>query len=134
MIIVDSSALAKLLVSADQSAALRQALLQQSSLGDEFAISTMAVTELRRLTIRLAVTPDRIVPIVSRFHIIRLSESVLQIAARLPARHLGTLDAIHLATALAVEASTVITYHRRQAEAAQAEGIATLSPGGLDPV
>lgn len=132
MILVDTSALAKLLVAEEHSAALRALLAARSSEGEEFAISTIAVTELRRLAIRLDIAPERIEPVVGRFRIIRLPESVLQLAGRLPARHLGTLDAIHLATALAVEATALITYDRRQAEAAQREGIAPLSPRDAD--
>lgn len=132
MIVVDTSALAKLLVNEEQSEALRHLLARRSSEGEEFAISTIAVTELRRLAIRLDIPPERVQPIVDRFRVIRLTESVLQLAGRLPTRHLGTLDAIHLSTALAVEASALITYDRRQAEAAEREGVAPLSPDDVD--
>lgn len=128
MIVVDTSALAKLLVAEEQSDALRRALAGRSATGEEFAISTIAVTELRRLAIRLDVSPERIEPIVGQFRVLRLTESVLQLAGRLPTRHLGTLDAIHLATALAAEATALLTYDRRQAEAAEREGVAPISP------
>lgn len=132
MIVVDTSALAKLLVTEEQSGALRGPLARRRSEGEEFAISTIAVTELRRLAIRLDIPLDRIEPIVGWFRVIRLTESVLQLAGRLPARHLGTSDAIHVATALAVEATALITYDRPQGEAAEQEGVAPFAPNDVD--
>lgn len=128
MIVVDTSALGKLLVAEAESTALRDLLALRSRAGEEFAISTIAITELRRLAIRLDISSERIEPIVSQFRVLRLTESVLQLAGRLPARHLGTLDAIHIATALAVEATELITYDLRQADAAEQEGVLPLAP------
>ena len=128
MIVVDTSALGKLLVAEAESTALRDLLARRSRAGEEFAISTIAITELRRLAIRLDISSERIEPIVSQFRVLRLTESVLQLAGRLPARHLGTLDAIHIATALAVEATELITYDLRQADAAEHEGVLPLAP------
>ena len=128
MILVDSSALGKLLVDEAESSALRAELSAWSADGEEFAISTIAVTELRRLAIRLEVDAERVEPIVRAFRVIRLSEGILQLAGRLPSRHLGTLDAIHVATGLTIEASTLVTYDARQADAARAEGLEVRSP------
>ncbi len=124
IVAVDTSALAKLLVEEVESAAVRQYLAQQSDLGDEFVISAVAITELRRLAIRLDIEPARVDPVITPFRVIRLTEGMLQLAGRLPYRHLGTLDAIHLATALDSEAAVFITFDQRQAEAAAAEGFA----------
>jgi hypothetical protein len=46
-------------------------------------------------------------------------------------RELRTLDAIHLACALAL--AGVLTYDRRMADAARALGLAAIAPGG-DPL
>lgn len=128
MIVVDTSALAKLLVAEEESGALRRFLAQRSTDGEEFAISTIAVTELRRLAIRIDVPLEAIEPIVSRFRVLRINEAMLQLAGRLPVRHLGTLDAIHIATALAAEATALVTYDLRQADAAEREGLRPFSP------
>ena len=53
----------------------------------------------------------------------------MQLAARLPYRHLGTLDVLHIATALAAEAHELMTYDARQHEAAEAEGLSVSHPG-----
>ncbi|MFT4230135.1 MAG: type II toxin-antitoxin system VapC family toxin [Microbacterium sp.] len=128
MILLDTSALAKLLVEEDESGALRSRLTGLAGGGETFAISTLAVTELRRLAIRLAIEPLRAEPVLGPFHVLRLTEGILQLAGRLPFANLGTLDAIHLATALTAEASVVVTYDRRLADAARAEGIVVEHP------
>ena len=53
---------------------------------------------------------------------------MMQPAARLPYRHLGTLDVLHIATALAAEARELMTYDERQREAAEAEGLSVSRP------
>ncbi|WP_029144759.1 type II toxin-antitoxin system VapC family toxin [Microbacterium luticocti] len=129
MIVVDTSALAKLLVAEEYSSDLRVALSSASSAGQECVVSTIATVELRRVAIRLEADPRRAEPILSAFRTVRLTEAVLQLAGRFPYRHLATLDALHLATALVVEAQTIMTYDDRLADAARSEGFEVLSPG-----
>ncbi|QTV80150.1 type II toxin-antitoxin system VapC family toxin [Microbacterium sp. NIBRBAC000506063] len=128
MILVDTSALAKLLVEEAESSSLRDALAASSNAGEEFAISTLAMTELRRLIVRLDIDSSLIEPVIRPFRVLRVTEGILQLAGRFPYRNLGTLDAVHLATALTAEASAVATYDRRLAEAAEAEGLGVLRP------
>lgn len=123
MILLDTSALAKLLVEEHESAQLRSELSTRSTAGEEFAVSTIAVVELRRLAIRLSIEPARVDPVIRPFRVLRLTEGILQLAGRIPYGHLGTLDAMHVATALVAEAQGMITYDARQAEAAQDEGL-----------
>jgi len=129
MILVDTSALAKLMVEEGASAALRAWLAEASGRGESFAISTLAIVELRRLAIRLRIGPEHVEPVVAPFRVLRLTEGILQLAGRLPQQHLGTLDAVHLATALAAEAPGIVTYDERQADAARHEGLGVIQPG-----
>lgn len=129
MILVDTSALAKLLVEEESSAALRASLAEQSGGGESFAVSTLAIVELRRLAIRLRIGPEHVEPVVRPFRVLRLTEGILQLAGRLPYQHLGTLDALHLATALAAEAPGILTYDDRQADAARHEDLEVIQPG-----
>lgn len=129
MILVDTSALAKLLVEEDASGVLRASLSEASSRGEMFLISTLAIVELRRLAIRLRIEPERIDPVVRPFRVLRLTEAILQLAGRFPHQHLGTLDALHLASALAAEVPVILTYDERQAAAARSEGLQVLQPG-----
>lgn len=128
IVAVDTSALAKILVQEEESAALRQWLAEGSTRNDEYVLSTIALTELRRLAIRLDIDADRVEPVLRPFRIVRLSESILQLSGRLPDRHLGTLDAIHIATALSIEATTLVSYDDRQTDAAAREGLHVVAP------
>lgn len=128
MILLDTSALAKLLVEERESAELRAELVNPNNADGTFAISTVAISELRRLAIRISADPARVEPIVRPFHVLRLTEGILQLAGRIPTQHLGTLDAIHIATALVAEARGLISYDMRQAEAARNEGLLVNSP------
>jgi predicted nucleic acid-binding protein len=129
MILLDTSALAKLLVEEDASVALRAYLTEASGRGESLAISTLAVAELRRLAIRLRIAPEHVEPVVGPFRVLRLTEAILQLAGRLPHQHLGTLDALHVATGLAAEATGILTYDERQAPAARREGLEVIAPG-----
>lgn len=129
MILLDTSALAKLLVEETESPALRTALADEAATGQIFAIARVALIELRRLGIRLSLPIENVEAVLRPFRVLRLSEAMMQLAARLPHPHLGTLDALHVATALAAEASGLITYDARQGEAADAEGLAVARPG-----
>lgn len=133
IVTVDTSALATILIEEDESAALREPLAARSEAGDRFFVSTVALTELRRLAIRLGIDAERVEPVLQPFSVIRLSEAILQLAGRLPYRHLGTPDAIHLATALSIEAAGFLTYDQRQAGAATSEGLRVASPGAPQP-
>lgn len=130
IVTVDTSVLAKLLVEEAESHAVRSYLEQGTGGGDEFAISTIAITELRRLAIRLDIEPERVEPVVRPFRTIRLTEGILQLAGRLPHPHLGTLDAIHIATALTIESETLLSFDARQSDAAELEGLAVAAPTG----
>ena len=63
MILLDTSALAKLLVEEKESAALRFALSTRAAHGESFAISRAGVVELQRLCIRLDVAPEHAQPV-----------------------------------------------------------------------
>lgn len=129
MILVDTSALGKLLVEEPESDAVRTALRSLSRAGEVFVISTLAITELRRLAIRMDIAPERVEPLLAPFRVLRATEGIFQLAGRLPHRYLGTLDAIHLATAVSAEARGMMTFDLRLAEAARAEGLDVLAPG-----
>lgn len=129
MIVLDTSALAKLLIEENESAHIRSDLFLRDRRGTECAISTIAITELRRLAIRMNVAPKHLEPVVGPFTVLRLTEGILQLAGRLPTRQLGTLDALHIATALVAEAHTLMTFDERQGQAARAERLTVVHPG-----
>lgn len=128
IVTIDTSALLKLLIAESETAAVTARLQRAPQEDDVLCISSLAVAEMRRACLRAALSVADADAITSRFRVIRLSEAVLQLAARLPASYLRTLDAIHLATALEIEARAMMTYDHRLREAAEAEGLEVIAP------
>lgn len=128
IVALDTSALGKLLLQEDESDALRHHLADRSAAGDTFCLSSLAVAELHRLAVRLDFQVDQVHGVVKPFTVVRLTEAVLQLAGHLPHRYLHTLDAIHIASALTVEAGALLTYDARQAEAARLEALLIDNP------
>ncbi len=67
--------------------------------------------------------------VLSRVNLIPASASLLRAAGELERKSLRSLDALHVATALAVAPiDAFLTYDRRQADAANAAGLVVGSP------
>lgn len=90
--------------------------------------SQLVVVEVRRFLHRLAKTEvdDTADVMVEDLALIPLSETVLALAGSIQDQHLGTLDALHLASALLVRADVLVTRDRQLARAATAAGITVL--------
>ena len=56
--------------------------------------------------------------------LVAIDDFTLQVAAEIPGRHLGTLDAIHVATALIMRVDLVVTRDQRMMEACAEVGLA----------
>jgi uncharacterized protein len=61
--------------------------------------------------------------------LVDVSDQILRSAAGLASREVRTLDAIHLATALYIDADALVAYDRRLLDAAEAQGLSTAAPG-----
>jgi predicted nucleic acid-binding protein len=124
---VDSSAVVKLAVVERESAALRAYLRTRRPL----VSSALARTEVGRALSPLgAVAVRRGRQVLARVDLIRVSDRVLDVAARLPPPELRSLDAIHLATAqqLGGSLARVVTYDARMTVAADALGLTVVAP------
>ncbi len=71
--------------------------------------------------------------VIEGFELWSLTRQVLIRAGRLAPSTLGTLDAIHLATALSFPSVSAcfVSYDRRQLDAARRAGLSTVSPGAV---
>ncbi|MQS12131.1 type II toxin-antitoxin system VapC family toxin [Streptomyces kaniharaensis] len=132
MIYLDSCAILKLVVPEDESAALRTFLSSRGSEGH--ATSALAQVEVPRALIRIGAPQellDSSEDLLDRLLRIRLSDPALRAARRFPARHLRTLDAIHLASAEHLEhtLTAFVTYDKRLADAAGERDLPVVSPG-----
>ena len=126
---VDSSAIVKLAVPEAETKALRSALGAQRS---QPASSEIALVEVRRAVARRAGgATDAVDELLAGLDLVPLAGPILEAASRLGPPELGTLDAIHIASALVLGSACdgVITYDARMAEAARAAGIAVFAPG-----
>lgn len=125
---VDTSAAAKLLVEEAESAALADRLDVLADEGHALLSSLLMEAELRRLAVREGLDQSAVTELLSRLDLYELSRSLFHEAGLLPGPHLRTLDALHLATALRVDASVVMTYDDRQAAAARSLGFRVEAP------
>jgi predicted nucleic acid-binding protein len=129
MIYLDSSALVKLALTEPESAALIGYLSERQ---DEAIVSSaLHRTEVLRAIWQAepgALT--RGVRLVRRIGRVSLTNEVLDNAATLPPQRLGTADAIHLASALAIrrDLSAFVAYDKRLLDAAAEAGLPTASP------
>jgi predicted nucleic acid-binding protein len=124
----DASALVKLVVDEAESPDARGYL----AAGPRVAASRLVLVEVpRALRRRYDADPGWADRIFEEVDLIDVDVAVLTRAARLEPPALRTLDAIHLATAMAMgaELEALVTYDTRLAAAARALGIAVVSPG-----
>lgn len=125
---LDTSALVKLVVAEPETPALRAWLTDTTS---EWVSSDLARTELMRAVRRAA--PDQLVParaVLDSLVLMEVTTEIFEVAGRLDPDLLRTLDAVHLAAAIDLgdDLEAIVTYDDRLADAARANGIATVDP------
>jgi len=130
VIYLDSSALLKLLHDEAESDDLANWLAARA--GTPIVSSELAKVEVIRACRRInpATLPEA-TALLASLDLIPLSGSVIDEAANVGATTLRSLDALHLASALAIRAqlTAFIAYDHRLAEAASTTGLELLTPG-----
>jgi predicted nucleic acid-binding protein len=125
---LDSSAIVKLVVAETESAAL-QRFLRSRRLR---VTSSLARVEVRRaVRFQGKAADDRAMKVMARLRLLTIDITLLDAASALDARVLRSLDAIHLASALALgdDLDCVISYDRRMSDAAAVLGVVVRAPG-----
>ena len=131
---VDSSALIKRAVAERESEAVEEALEQHVEAQDALVSSTLAWIEIgRALRARLDredhdVVIEAIDDALSGIAERPITADVVSLARRIEPNVLRSLDAIHLATAVLLDADTVMTYDDRLAGAARHNGLTVSAP------
>jgi uncharacterized protein len=124
---VDTSALGRVLLEEPDKLAIKNAL----GTFDRVVASYLLRVELRRVGLRRGLL-DRADSLLMDISLIPMDRQTLTAAETLTPPAVGTLDAIHLATAAklaeAGELDTLMTYDKRLADGAREHGIAVLSP------
>jgi predicted nucleic acid-binding protein len=125
---LDASALVKLIVAEPESGALRRYLGERPRI----ISSRIVEVELRRAVARQDEIDagDRVSSLIATVELLELDAEVARRAGELTPATLRTLDAIHLASALAIapELDAVVAYDTRLAVAARAAGLAVVAP------
>lgn len=123
---VDASALTKLAIDEPESMAMRQWYLEH----DHIVSSRIGLIETRRAVGRGPHDPLHLETIMASTVSIELDEAIARQAASVGPPSLRTLDAIHLATAMALggELDAFVTYDDRLAAAARAVGLPVVRP------
>jgi predicted nucleic acid-binding protein len=130
LVYVDTSALVKLVVREAETDALEAEL----RLWTNAATSALTQVELpravRRKPLSDIVNPGYVFAILAATREVPLSDEVLDMAAELDPPDLGTLDAIHLASALSLGSAVdaVITYDKQLRQAVTLAGLELLVP------
>ncbi len=125
---LDSSAFVKLVVAEPESAALRRVLTRWPDLASSTLLRTEVVRALRRSGHGHLVGPAR--RLIGAIRLVRLDEPLLDRGSELEPVDLRTLDAVHLATAMAIGSDLGIffTYDDRLGTAASAGGLIVATP------
>jgi predicted nucleic acid-binding protein len=122
---VDASALVKLVIDERDAVALRRFLEGF----DEHTTSRIGIVETRRALARVSTDATTIDRIMAPIGPIEFDTAIGATAALIQPPSIRTLDAIHLATALALyHVDAFVTYDERLAEAARSLGFAVASP------
>jgi predicted nucleic acid-binding protein len=123
----DSSALVKLVIEEPESDALERHLRDCPAV----ATSRIALVEVGRATALAnpsSEVREETALLLDSCILIDVTDALLRAAARLASRSVRTLDALHLASALRVEADELVAYDQRLLAAATARGLSVDSP------
>ena len=126
---LDSSAFVKLVVEEPETTALREFLAEKGLRHVSSALLRAEALRAGRHVGADALAAAR--EGIRRIDLIAIDDRILDAAGGLEPRVLRTLDAIHLATAMAVgdDLDAIVTYDERMVEAARILGLATATPG-----
>jgi predicted nucleic acid-binding protein len=123
---LDASALVKLIVDEPESSGLNRWYVE----AERLATSRVGIMETRRASAKRECDPSHRDRILSDVEIIELDRRIAGLAADLEPALVRTLDAIHIATAMALvpDLDAFVTYDDRMAEAARALGLPVVRP------
>jgi predicted nucleic acid-binding protein len=127
LIYVDSSALVKLVIDEPETEPLTLHLARDRVL----VTSEIAIVEVSRAAAQANPAADvqaEVDQLLSSCTLVAASLQLLRAARQLASSSLRTLDAIHLASALRVEADELVAYDRRLLNACSEHGLAAVSP------
>jgi uncharacterized protein len=120
---LDTSAAVKLLVQEAESAALAQYLDEEV----EIVACLLLETELRRFAARHAIPQGEVTAVLDAVSLYDMPHSLYYEAGILSGKYLRSLDALHLAAAIRLDADAVLCYDNRMQESAVELGLKVLA-------
>lgn len=123
---LDASVVVPLIKIEDASEALRSYLDDLRGDGHLLVSCRLLETELRRAAIRQRIPQESVTAILDTINVFELVAADFVRAGLLDFENLGSLDALHLATALRVPADVMLSDDVRLAEASEAMGLPVL--------
>jgi uncharacterized protein len=127
----DSSVLLKRFLVEDDSVDFIRQLSDLKRGGDFLLSSKLAIVEVTRGVDRHLAPEapqedldEAVAKVLEDVDLIAIDNFTLEVAGEIPGRHLGALDAIHVATALIMRADLVVTRDQRMIEACTEVGLA----------
>lgn len=128
MIYLDASALVTLIAGRPYAAELRDFLASSPEM--PIGTSTIGFVETVRALDRVGSYPTAMQDLLASFTEILVTDEIRDAAARLPGS-IRTLDAIHVASALAIgdALASLVTYDKRMLDVARSAGIPAVAPG-----
>lgn len=126
IVYVDATVLVTLIKREDSSDSVIEYLDDLAEDDHPLVAGQLVETELRHVANRFSVDQSSVQPVLERVNLVDQTPGDFRQAGILQARHLGTLDALHLATAIRTPATAMLTFDQRLAEASEALGIRVL--------
>ncbi|MEN2740535.1 type II toxin-antitoxin system VapC family toxin [Microbacterium sp. X-17] len=127
---LDTSAIGKLLIEEAES----DALAAWADDNDAALLGTFLLeTELRRVAVRHGIHQAAATAVLEHVSLFDVPPSLYREAGLLPGRHLRSLDALHIASAIRLEADILVTYDVRLADAANDAGLIVTAPANSEP-
>ncbi|MEE2524571.1 type II toxin-antitoxin system VapC family toxin [Pseudarthrobacter sp. J75] len=125
---MDTSAVLKLMVEEQESTETAEYLQIMASNGHQLVGSMLLYTELHGAGHRRGIPSELVTAVLQGINLVDLIRSDLMYAAALPGK-LRSADAIHLATAIRVQADELVAYNAELLAAAVEAGLTVQSPG-----
>ncbi|MGH8892032.1 MAG: type II toxin-antitoxin system VapC family toxin [Actinomycetes bacterium] len=124
---LDSSAAVKLLASEPESLTLA-GWLDDLDGAESLVSSTLLETEMRRFAMRTGISQPSVSELLAQVSLVDPDRALFREAGLLPAVGLRSLDALHLATALRVDADLLVAYDHGLLQGAAGLGLVCASP------
>ena len=123
---LDTSCAVALLKREQKSQEITNYLEEWTDDGHLLVAGELLATELNRVAIRFGIEAQKVQGIIEALNLVAHTSSDFRVAGQLPGGRLGSLDALHLATALRIGVDALLSDDTELVSASEAAGIPVL--------